>query len=165
MTTSFSKAQYVSGEHEDCPESLLQIIMEEVDEIVYVSDIATYEILYLNEFGKKVFGLTDIGKGRKCYEVLQGIDAPCPFCTNQFLNCETFYTWELTNPISHRHYLLRDKLIRWNGRLARLEFAVDITEKENISQAVQRKLDIESTLLECIRILNREENGYVTTNS
>lgn len=49
---------------------LLQIIMEEVDEIVYVSDIATYEILYLNEFGKKVFGLTDIGKGRKCYEVL-----------------------------------------------------------------------------------------------
>ena len=158
MTTSFSKAQYVSGEHEDCPESLLQIIMEEVDEIVYVSDIATYEILYLNEFGKKVFGLTDIGKGRKCYEVLQGIDAPCPFCTNQFLNCETFYTWELTNPISHRHYLLRDKLIRWNGRLARLEFAVDITEKEKISQAVQRKLDIESTLLECIRILNREEN-------
>ena len=121
MTTSFSKAQYVSGEHEDCPESLLQIIMEDVDEIVYVSDIATYEILYLNEFGKKVFGLTDIGKGRKCYEVLQGIDAPCPFCTNQFLNCETFYTWELTNPISHRHYLLRDKLIRWNGRLARLE--------------------------------------------
>lgn len=121
MTTSFSKAQYVSGEHEDCPESLLQIIMEEVDEIVYVSDIATYEILYLNEFGKKVFGLTDIGKGRKCYEVLQGIDAPCPFCTNQFLNCETFYTWELTNPISHRHYLLRDKLIRWNGRLARLD--------------------------------------------
>ena len=28
MTTSFSNAQYVSGEHEDCPESLLQIIME-----------------------------------------------------------------------------------------------------------------------------------------
>ena len=66
--------------------------------------------------------------------------------------------WELANPISHRHYLLRDKLTRWNGRLARLEFAVDTTEKENISQAVQRKLDIESTLLECIRILNREEN-------
>ena len=75
MTTSFSNAQYVSGEHEDCPESLLQIIMEELDEIVYVSDIATYEILYLNEFGKKEFGLTDIGKGRKCYEVLQGLDS------------------------------------------------------------------------------------------
>ena len=56
MTTSFSKAQYVSGEHEDCPESLLQIIMEEVDEIVYVSDIATYEILYLNEFGSEKAG-------------------------------------------------------------------------------------------------------------
>ena len=84
MTTSFSKAQYVSGEHEDCPESLLQIIMEEVDEIVYVSDIATYEILYLNEFGKKVFGLTDIGKGRKCYEVLQGIDALVRFVRISF---------------------------------------------------------------------------------
>ena len=67
MTTSFSKAQYVSGEHEDCPESLLQIIMEEVDEIVYVSDIATYEILYLNEFWKK--GIRAYGH-RKRQEVL-----------------------------------------------------------------------------------------------
>lgn len=108
-TVCFRGARRLPGEP-------VQIIMEELDEIVYVSDIATYEILYLNEFGKKEFGLTDIGKGRKCYEVLQGLDAPCPFCTNQFLNCETFYTWELTNPISHRHYLLRDKLIRWNGR-------------------------------------------------
>lgn len=158
MTTFLSNAQSLSGNRRDCPESLLQIIMDEVDEIVYVSDTTTYEILYLNEFGKKEFGITDIGNGKKCYEVLQGLDAPCPFCTNPFLNCETFYIWEITNPVSHRHYLLRDKLIHWNGYLARLEFAVDITEKENISQAVQRKLDIESTLLECIRILNREEN-------
>ena len=58
MTTSFSKAQYVSGEHEDCPESLLQIIMEEVDEIVYVSDIATYEILISeSSLGKRYSGL------------------------------------------------------------------------------------------------------------
>lgn len=158
MPTCFSNVQGLSDKHEGCPKSLLQIIMDDVDEIVYVSDVATYELLYLNEFGKKEFGLASIEGGRKCYEVLQGLDAPCPFCTNGLLNSETFYTWEITNPISHRHYLLRDKLIHWNDRLVRLEFAVDITEKENISQAVQRKLDIESTLLECIRILNREED-------
>ena len=98
MTTSFSNAQYVSGEHEDCPESLLQIIMEELDEIVYVSDIATYEILYLNEFGKK--GIRAYGHRKRQGSAMSpaGLDAPCPFCTNQFLNCETFYTWELTIP-------------------------------------------------------------------
>ena len=77
MTTFLSNAQSLSGNRRDCPESLLQIIMDEVDEIVYVSDTTTYEILYLNEFGKKEFGITDIGNGKKCYEVLQGLDAPC----------------------------------------------------------------------------------------
>lgn len=158
MPACFSNRQYLSGKREGCPESLLQIIMDDADEIVYVSDIATYELLYLNEFGKKAFGITRIGKGRKCYEALQGFDAPCPFCTNALLNSETFYIWEYTDPLSHRHYLLRDKLIRWNDRLVRLEFAVDITEKENVSQTVRRKLAIENTLLECIRILNREED-------
>lgn len=158
MPACFSNRQYLSGKREGCPESLLQIIMDDADEIVYVSDIATYELLYLNESGKKALGITRIGEGRKCYEALQGFDAPCPFCTNALLNSETFYIWEYTDPLSHRHYLLRDKLIRWNDRLVRLEFAVDITEKENVSQTVRRKLAIENTLLECIRILNREED-------
>ena len=67
MTTFFSNAQSLSGNRRDCPESLLQIIMDEVDEIVYVSDTTTFEILYLNEFGKK--GIRDYGH-RKWQKVL-----------------------------------------------------------------------------------------------
>lgn len=56
---------------------------------------------------------------------------PAHSAPTQRLNTETPYTWEFTNPLTQRHYLLKDKLIRWKGRLARLEIAFDITETEN----------------------------------
>lgn len=145
------------GLRDACRDCLPRIVMDETEEIVYVSDPITYDILYLNEYGRKHLGLSHI-EGGKCYEILQGFDAPCPFCTNARLTPDAFLTWEYTNPITRRHYLLKDKLIRWGGRLVRMEVAVDITEKEDISQAAQRQLRIERTLVDCIRILDREEN-------
>lgn len=142
---------------EDCEDCLLRVVAAEWDAIVYVSDIATYELLYMNAYGKKHFGLDDI-RGRKCYEAIQGLDAPCPFCTNRLLTRESFYVWEHSNAHTGRCYLLKDKLLNWNGRLVRLEFAVDITDKETLSQGTQRKLEIERTLLECLRILGYEED-------
>lgn len=52
-----------------------------------------------------------------------------------------------------RHFLLKDKLIDWDGRPARLEIAVDITEQELLSRDTARKLETERTLVECIRRL------------
>ncbi|MGO0807333.1 Mur ligase family protein, partial [Clostridioides difficile] len=40
----------------------------------------TYELLYINEIGKKAMGLNDISHV-KCYKALQGKDSPCEFCT------------------------------------------------------------------------------------
>ena len=47
---------------------------DELNELIYVADTETYELLYLNRRGLQVFGLKDPEqiKGRKCYEVLQG---------------------------------------------------------------------------------------------
>ena len=61
----------------------ISTILNSLDALVYVSDLQTYELIYLNDYGTKVWG--PIG-GRKCYEVLQaGQDAPCRFCTNHLL--------------------------------------------------------------------------------
>ncbi|RXE62085.1 sensor domain-containing diguanylate cyclase, partial [Muribaculaceae bacterium Isolate-001 (NCI)] len=89
--------------------------------------------------------------GQACYRVLQGRDEPCPFCTNHLLVREFFHVWEHTNPITGRHYLLKDKLVDWRGKTVRMEVAVDITDKENTSRAIKDKLEMQRALVDCVR--------------
>lgn len=44
---------------------------EKLGEIVYISDIETKELVYINEIGRKTFGIYSEAdyKNRKCYEV------------------------------------------------------------------------------------------------
>ncbi|MFQ7552852.1 MAG: hypothetical protein ACLRMZ_24395 [Blautia marasmi] len=102
--------------------------MNEISELMYVSDMDTYELLFVNEAGKKIFQVDDSLPVQKCYKVLQGFDEPCTFCTNKLLKMNETYSWEYTNPIINKHYLLKDRLIEWDGRIARMEIAFDITE-------------------------------------
>ena len=146
-----------SSQGDACSGELARSIVNELDEIVYVSDVETYDLLFLNEYGRKQFNIRDISN-RKCYEALQGRDGPCPYCTNDRLTRDSFYVWEWLSPVTNRYYILKDKLIEWNSRLVRFEIAVDITEKENLSLETRRKLEIERTLLECVRILGQEED-------
>lgn len=132
-------------------------LLNELDEIIYVSDPITYEILYLNNAGKKAMGIKNYS-GQKCYKLLQGKDRPCEFCTNNIINSDEFYTWEYTNSYVNKHFILRDKIINWDGNEARLEIAIDITEKENISRNIQEKLNIESTIIKCIQSLLVEKD-------
>lgn len=141
-----------SDRHDISREALLaEIIINETDAFIYISDPQTYDMLYLNAFGKKQLGLSDI-EGFKCYRLLQGKEAPCSFCNNHLLTTEEFYTWEHFNEPTGRNFLLKDKLILWQGRPARLEIAVDITEKESTSRAVRDKLEMQRALVDCLRI-------------
>lgn len=133
----------------------LDDIMGALDGIVYVSDPETHELYYLNPAGRHLTGVFDY-KGQKCYKVLQGKDAPCEFCTNSQLNRDRFYFWELENKKIQRHFLLKDKLIPWQGKLARLELAMDITEREILSRSVREKLDFAENVLACAKVLAAE---------
>ena len=74
---------------EDLCNGEISSITECMDEIVYVSDTATYELYYLNEKGRRTTGVNDY-KGCKCYEVLQNKKEPCEFCTNGQLSKDKF---------------------------------------------------------------------------
>ena len=97
----------------------------------YVSDIDTYELLYLNQTSCEVLGRPAAKLvGRKCYEVIQGRTSPCPFCTNDKLCREEFYQWEFYNPTLGRTFMIRDLEINWEGRRARLELSHDTFSAE-----------------------------------
>jgi len=114
----------------------INIILNSLDALVYVSDIHTYELLYLNDYGISVWGSA---KDKKCYQILQsGQHAPCQFCTNHKLldaegNPAGVYVWEFQNTQNGRWYQCRDQAIRWtDGRLVRIEIATDITDRKHI---------------------------------
>ncbi|ARQ44973.1 bifunctional diguanylate cyclase/phosphodiesterase [Oxalobacter formigenes OXCC13] len=144
-------------------QELVLTIMNEIEDLIYVADVNTYDLLYMNEKGSRLFGITDF-RNKKCYEALQNRSDPCPFCTNSRLNMDSFYIWEFMNPVVDRYYLLKDKLLLWNGRTVRIEICTDITDKQLATKTIERKLQIEEILLQCIRDLSTEPNIDVAVN-
>lgn len=126
--------------------------LDELSELMYVADPETYDLLFVNNAGRQTFHVDELA-GKKCYEVLQGLDAPCPFCSTPKLTPGENYTWEYTNPLTQRHYLLKDRLIQWEGRPARFEIAFDMTESMKEKLELQNMLESEKVIVECIREL------------
>lgn len=133
----------------------LGIIAEEMDEVIYISDINSYELYYLNPAGRRVTGIYDY-KGCKCYKVLQGKDSPCEFCTNQDLKGYEYHVWEMENKYLNRHFIIKDKMIPWKGKTARMEISIDVTEREVVSNNIQKKLEFEKNIMDCCRLLVAE---------
>ena len=51
--------------------------LNDISEMMYVSDVETHELLFLNEAGMRNFHLDSI-EGKRCYEVFHGLSEPCP---------------------------------------------------------------------------------------
>jgi signal transduction histidine kinase len=120
-------------------------VMDSLGVGVYVADMTTYEILFLNRHAREVRG--DV-VGQICWQALQaGQTGPCAFCTNLRLLLPTGESagpvvWEFQNTFSQRWYECRDQAIRWtDGRMVRMEISTDITERkraELVQAAVYR---------------------------
>ncbi|MCL7940933.1 GGDEF domain-containing protein [Halomonas sp. ATCH28] len=121
-------------------EDLLRIL-DSLDAAVYVSDIHTHDLLFLNAYGRQQWGEPE---GRKCWEVLQeGQSGPCEFCNNpRLLDAQgrpgPAVVWEFQNTQDGRWYQCRDQAILWSdGRLVRVEIATDITERKALEDALK----------------------------
>lgn len=130
-------------------------LLDVLSELIYMRDLDTHELVYINEPGAKLFGVPKGGNGRTCYEVLQGRTEPCPFCPFPYLSAEKTYTWEYQNPQVNRHYLLKDRLIEFEGRLVHMEIAFDITEQKYQQKQLEQFSDINDIVVQCAKELYR----------
>lgn len=140
--------------------SALVDILDQVAAIIYVADVETYELLFVNAYTREAFG--DV-LGQCCWKALQADKrGPCDFCTNdELMNSDgtpgEVYAWELRNTRNHRWYDIRDRIIRWHdGRLVRLEVAVDITDRKD---AEQKARDLREQLLDATRTIRTLEGA------
>ena len=106
-------------------------MMSEYAGNVYISDMDTYELLYLNKHSCNTLQASANELiGRKCYEVLQGRTSPCPFCTNSYLKKDDTYEWEFYNKKLKRTFIIKDRMLNWQGRRVRIELSYDMYSAE-----------------------------------
>jgi len=116
-------------EHDENMTTILNVI----DALVYVSDMNTHEMIFMNQYGIDRWGSPN---EKLCWQILQSEqNSPCKFCTNDRLidkngNPNDVYVWEFQNTVNGRWYQCRDQAIPWiDGRIVRLEIASDITDR------------------------------------
>lgn len=140
--------------------------LDGLDELVYLSDLNTYELLFINNCGLRYLGLNsrDQAVGHKCYEILQANHEPCSYCTNHLLCEEKFYEWQITNKMLGRDYLLKDKLVPYQGRLVRMEIALDVTKMKEQERRIRTMLANEDIAMKCARSLQDASDGEKALN-
>ena len=113
-------------------------VMESIDATIYVADMTTYEILFMNQQMMKESG-RDL-TGGVCWRDLRGLSGPCPSCTSWRLldgqgNPKGGCSWEEHDTRANRWYRHHDRAIKWvDQRLVRLQMATDITDQKRIEQ-------------------------------
>ncbi len=123
-------------------------VLDSIDATIYVADLESYEILFMNKHMIESFG-RDM-TGHICWEVFRGESGPCPHCTNDLLVDETgrpsgVQVWQGRNPMTGKWYINHDRAIEWtDGRLVRLQIATDITDLVRMEEELRRAQRMEA---------------------
>ena len=128
-------------------------IFDSMSEGVYIVDVNTHELLFLNKTIRNLLHVTNYEK-KKCYRILQGQKSPCGFCSIPKLRNGDVHIWNFTNLLLHREYELKDIPIVFQGHEAMLEIAFDITKQVEEKKQQEYALRLEQQLLQDIKILN-----------
>ncbi|WP_051148520.1 hybrid sensor histidine kinase/response regulator [Desulfospira joergensenii] len=123
-------------------------VLDSIDATIYVADMETFEVLFMNQHMIKNFG-RDL-TGEKCWEAFRGETGKCSCCTNDELIDETgnpkgVCVWHDKNPITGKFYINHDRAIKWtDGRLVRLQIATDITEFRKMEEQLRQAQKMEA---------------------
>lgn len=102
---------------------------DNMDDRVGMWDPDTYEILYLNKAYLRDLHLPEDYPfaGRKCYELVEGYNEPCPFCRKNLVRGDRFDTRPHRNQVSGVEYLSRDTLVPWRGKNRIFNICIDLS--------------------------------------
>jgi PAS domain-containing protein len=109
-------------------------VMDSLKAAVYVADMETYELLFVNRCTVDLFGEV---LGKPCWaSIYDGQSGPCEFCRNAQLvdtagQPSELCVWEINNPKAGGWWEMRDEAIRWiDGRVVRLTIARNINKRK-----------------------------------
>jgi len=117
------------------------LLLDSLNAAIYVTDIDTYEILFMNKYIKNLFGDR---VGEICWKAFHhGQSGPCEFCTNDKIVDESGeptgpVVWDHYNPKVAAWWEIRDQAIQWtDGRIVRFEIALDISARKQAEEVLR----------------------------
>ncbi|WP_319574298.1 cache domain-containing protein [uncultured Desulfobacter sp.] len=123
-------------------------VLDGIDATIYVLDMDTYRILFMNKYMIDSFGNDMTGK--LCWDVFRGESGPCRNCTNeQLIDTKGEPTGVIVsqdkNPITGKWYVNYDRAIEWtDGRLVKLQIATDITDFKTMETQLHQAQKMEA---------------------
>jgi len=114
-------------------------VLNSIEANIYVADMQTLEILFINKKMAAIFGNDLIGQ--PCWRAVRNQSEPCTICTNDKLfdsngQPTRIYVWEYQNPKTKRWYINYDRAIRWtDGRYVKLQVGIDVTDRKLAEEA------------------------------
>lgn len=123
-------------------------VLDSIDATIYVADMDTCEILFMNKCMIDSFGADYTG--RICHEVFRNEAEPCSCCTNTQLvdahgNARDVCIWEAENPVTGKWYVNYDRAVKWlDGRLVRLQIAMDVTHMKSMEKELRQAYKMEA---------------------
>jgi PAS domain S-box-containing protein len=150
------EVQEKTGEFKESHQRLLTVL-DRLDAGVYVADMETHKILFVNRYTQNLFG--DV-MGKICWRVLQTEKSgPCDFCTKEKLlttegNPADVTVWEYQDNATEKWYEAHVRAITWlDGRIVKLHIATDITDRKRAEEKLKHNHNHLSALLESLPIV------------
>lgn len=131
-----------------------------MDELVYVSDIDNYDLIYMNKKALRMHGfhsLDDI-TAKKCYEVIRHCSSPCSMCDNYKLRPGYFSESWYYNPILERQVMCKDTLVQEDGKNYHLEICIDVCKQEQRDSL----MNLEARINEGLRVALQQDTPSQT---
>lgn len=148
----------------------LLAVLDGLNAAVYVIDMNRFKVLYLNKYGKNLFG--DV-TGKICWHSIQNRPGPCEVCGSEKL-LRPDGEPSIAHIREHYHnalemwFLIHYQAIKWiDGKSVRLEIATDITKRKRAEQAVHEIQLQQKAILDNIpdmAWLKDRESNYIAVN-
>ena len=108
-------------------DKLLDLILNDSTQMIQVSDLDTFTMLYANEPAKVHTGHAGQSyEGEHCYEYMMGLKEPCPFCPLKNMGESGCKETEVDN--GNAIYKVKTRVLDLNGEKAFVEYVWDITK-------------------------------------
>jgi len=134
-------ALFVSYTNASMETDIYRSLLNNSNRAVYVIDKSTYEILYTNIAARRYCGKGDNYLGEKCYSYIKGNDAPCDNCILKDVAGGELIDIKIYNQLHSTWEHITCEYINWCGHDAFVQYIEDVTENENMHQALKKEYE------------------------
>ncbi len=124
-------------------QEMLENILDTMDSYIYVSELDTDDILFINKKMIEDYHLTSSVRGEKCWKLLQvGQTGRCEWCKKYELakHPDKPVIWEEDGPITKSNLYNIDRVIEWpGGRKVHMQQSMDITKTKQAQKTLEQR--------------------------